>query len=144
LSDETALSKFTEGDIEARLTALAAVQDDPNQWAEILPDYGKEVALENVGDRFLGLFVTRRVVEVDDTNNPGQKRDATLLEFLGTDRERYAMWAGYSLENKFDHIEEGTPVLIEYRGKDEFKSDSGQPRTVKRFKVSMPVSGETR
>lgn len=139
------LAKFTEADIKAQLASLAAIEEDSTQWAELMPDYGKEVEFAKVGDSFVGILANRRIVPVPDLENPGEMRDAMLFEFLGTDAERYAIWGSYSIENKLDNVADGTPVRIEYRGIDQFNDKvTGAPRQVKRFKVLLPVSGEHR
>lgn len=140
MTSDIALANLTEGDIKARLAALAAVEDDPNQWAEVNPDFGKVVVFENVGDNFRGLLVGRKITQQPDLANKGQMRDATVYEFMGTDSERYSIWGSASLNNKLDDVPDGTPVYIEYRGQDSFvDKETRQPRVIKRYKVLIPT-----
>lgn len=148
-SKELAIASLNEADIDARLTALQAVEDDRSQWAEIAPDFGETVTFENVGDSFSGILAGKRVVpqpELDDAGKPtGRTRDANVYEMLGMDRERYSIWGSYAIDLKLGDLPVGTALRIEYRGERDFTDKvTKQPRRVKSFKVLMPVSGQVR
>lgn len=80
----------------------------------------------------IGTFLSRRVVEQDDLNNPGQKRDANVYTIQAADDgEKYSVWGTWAIDEAFKTIEPGTLCRFEYQG----KADLDGGRTVRKFLI---------
>lgn len=113
----------------AKQTATVADVPAP-EWEEIDP-FTEPLELE-IGDVVIGVYNGANEIQVNDPENPGEKR-AVLLHELQTepDTEPVGVWGSAVLDKRLAEVPIGSRVKIEYQGKQEL--DGG--RTARRYKV---------
>jgi hypothetical protein len=85
-------------------------------WSVHAPELGEQIKFDNIGDTFVGKFVTAHVVGMDDGDT------FTVLEFIGLMSEPagvqegkpYSINAGWKLQNAFNDIDAGTLVALRF------------------------------
>lgn len=100
-------------------------------WNTLVKPFAPTWAPED-GDTLTGVFLGSRMVEQDDLQNPGEKREAPVYEVKDSNGQDWSVWGSYALDEAFESIAEGQEVRITYHGKEQI--DNGR-RSVKKYTV---------
>lgn len=102
-----------------------------SEWNTVAEPYAPSWDFDQ-NPELIGTFVEHRVVEQDDLNKPGEKRDANVYEILAADTgEKVSVWGSYVIDEAFANIATGTTVRIVFHGEEDIKGG----RSVKKFTV---------
>lgn len=108
------------------------VVETEDGWETVVEPYGETFPFTESGSTLIGTFVSKREVEQDDLNRPGEKRMANVYEIADADGKKWSVWGSYAIDEGFKDVAEGELVRIIYH--DTIKIQNGA-QEVKQFTV---------
>ena len=118
-------------------TAPNVSQVDDEGWETVVAPFGETATFENPGDTLIGTYEGSKVVQTDDLNNPGEKRDQTVYDIRDENGKLYSVWSSYNVDEGMNAASPGDLVRIVFVNKVDI---DGGKRTVKQFEISVKRS----
>ena len=89
----------------------------PDDWefetvAEAAPT---RVLFDQIGDVFIGKYMGREFVKIDEPSSDGKDQSFYLHLFKGYDGDTYSVNNSYDLDEKMEDVEQGTWVRLTYK-----------------------------
>jgi len=111
------------------------------QWSDVRVGLGGEEWDFDTGP-LVGHYLGSSAMDLPDTNNPGQKREQSVHRFADVNDPDvvHVLWGSYQLDRALsdDAVSIGGLLRVTFQGTRQFKdSETGQPRTVKNYRVQV-------
>jgi hypothetical protein len=110
---------------------------DDAGWETVVEPFGETATFENPGDTLIGTYKSKKEVETDDLNNPGEKRNQMVYEIEGENGKLWSVWESYNVQQGMEKASVGDLVRIKFVNK--VPIDNGK-RTVKQFEIAVKRS----